>query len=35
MITAKKKKFYSSACSTVEEAVAARKELERIHWGIV
>jgi hypothetical protein len=34
-ITAKKKKFYSSACSTVEEAVAARKELERIHWGIV
>jgi len=31
-ITAKKKKFYSSACNTLEEAVAARKELERIHW---
>jgi hypothetical protein len=32
-ITAKKKKFYSGACSTVEEAAAARKELERLHWG--
>jgi len=31
-ITAKKKKFYSKACSTIEEAVIARKELERIHW---
>ena len=32
-ITANKKKFYSKACNTLEEAVAARKELERIHWG--
>jgi hypothetical protein len=31
-ITAKKKKFYSKACETIEEAAAARKELERIHW---
>jgi hypothetical protein len=33
-ITAQKKKFYSKACATVEEAVAARKELERLHWVI-
>lgn len=33
-ITAKRKKFYSKACDTVEEAAAARKELERLHWGI-
>jgi hypothetical protein len=34
-ITANKKKFYSAACNTIEEAIAARKELERIHWGVV
>lgn len=33
-ITAKRKKFYSRACDTVEEAAVARKELERIHWGV-
>ena len=33
-LTAQKKKFYSSACNTVEEAAAARKELERKHWGV-
>jgi len=33
-ITSKGKKFYSKACSTVEEAAVARKELERLHWGI-
>ncbi|MEY4720087.1 MAG: hypothetical protein RL563_2705 [Pseudomonadota bacterium] len=33
-ITHQKKKFYSRVCSTVEEAVAARKELERLHWGV-
>ena len=33
-ITAKGKKFYSAACNTLEEAAAARKELERLHWGI-
>lgn len=32
-VTVKKKKYYSKACNTVEEAAAARKELERIHWG--
>lgn len=32
-ITVRKKKYYSRACSTVEEAAAARKELERLHWG--
>ena len=31
-ITAKKKKYYSKACNTVEEAAAARKELERKYW---
>lgn len=31
-ITSQKTKFYSKACNTVEEASAARKELERIHW---
>lgn len=30
---AKKKKYYSRACNTVEEAAAACKELERKHWG--
>ena len=33
-ITSGKKSYYSSLCSTVEEAAAARKELERIHWGV-
>ena len=32
-ITIKKKKLYSKVFSTVEEAAAARKELERLHWG--
>jgi hypothetical protein len=29
-----KKSFYSKCFRTVEEAAAARKELERIHWGV-
>ena len=33
-ITCKKKKFYAKACDTLEEAVTARKELERLHWGV-
>lgn len=33
-ITVKKKKYYSKVFDTVEEAAAARKELERLHWGI-
>lgn len=33
-ITAQGKKFYSTACTSIEEAAAARKELERAHWGI-
>jgi hypothetical protein len=33
-ITVKKKKFYSRVFCTVEDAAAARKELERLHWGI-
>ena len=32
-VTVKKKKFYSKVCRTVEEAAAARKELELLHWG--
>ena len=32
-ITKDKKSYYSKLCNTVEEAAAARKELERIHWG--
>ena len=31
-ITAKRTKYYSKACNTVEEAATARKELERLHW---
>jgi len=31
-ITVKKNKYYSKACVSIEEAVAARKELERTHW---
>ena len=33
-ITVKKKKYYSKVFNTVEEAASARKELERLHWGI-
>lgn len=32
-ITANGKKYYSKVCSNVEDAAAARKELERLHWG--
>lgn len=32
-ITVKTKKYYSKACSTVEEAAVARKELEALHWN--
>lgn len=32
-ITVSGKKYYSKMCNTVEEAAAARKELERLHWG--
>jgi hypothetical protein len=31
-ITSQKKKYYSHACNTVEEAAAARKELEQRYW---
>ncbi len=31
-ITVKGKKYYSKMCRTIEEAAAARKELELIHW---
>ena len=34
-ITANRKKYYASVCDTLEEAVAARRELERLHWGAV
>ena len=32
-ITINRKKYYSGAKETLIEAVAARKELEKIHWG--
>jgi hypothetical protein len=32
-ITANKKVYYSKVCLTLEEAAAARKELERKYWG--
>lgn len=32
-ITANKRRHYSKVFATIEEAAAARKELERIHWG--
>lgn len=32
-ITTNKKKYYGKCRATVEEALADRKELERIHWG--
>ena len=34
-ITVGKKAFYSKCFVTLEEAAAARKELERLHWGVV
>lgn len=33
-VTVKKRSFYSKCFSTVEEAAAARKELERLHWSV-
>jgi hypothetical protein len=33
-ITVRRKKYYSKCFKTLEEAAAARKELERIHWGV-
>ena len=33
-ITVDKKAYYSKVVATVEEAAVARKELERLHWGI-
>lgn len=33
-ITVDKKSFYSKLSLTLEEASAARKELERLHWGV-
>jgi len=33
-ITAQGKKFYSKCFERLEDAAAARKELERIHWGV-
>jgi hypothetical protein len=33
-VTVGKKAFYSKCFKTIEEAAAARKELERLHWGI-
>lgn len=33
-ITIGKRSVYSKCFSTIEEAAAARKELERLHWGI-
>jgi hypothetical protein len=32
-ITVCKKAYYSKCFATIDEAVAARKELERVHWG--
>lgn len=33
-VTVGKKSFYSKCFKSLEEAAAARKELERLHWGI-
>ena len=33
-ITKGKKSFYSRVFGSLQEAIAARKELERIHWGV-
>lgn len=32
-ISVNSKSYYSKLCDTVEEAAAARKELEHLHWG--
>lgn len=32
-VTIKGKRYYSKVFSTIEDAAAARKELERLHWG--
>jgi len=32
-VTVNKKKYYSPVFSTIEEAAAARKGLEMLHWG--
>lgn len=32
-ITKNKKSFYSKVFSNIEDAISARKELERLHWG--
>lgn len=34
-ITVGNKAYYSKVMSTLEDAAAARKELERIHWGVL
>lgn len=34
-VSVSKKSFYSKCFQTIEEAAAARKELERLHWGVV
>jgi hypothetical protein len=33
-VTVNKKKYYSPVFSTIEEAAAARKKLEMLHWGV-
>ena len=33
-LTVGRKSFYSKCFATLEEASAARKELERLHWGV-
>lgn len=33
-VTVNKQSFYSKCFKTIEEAAAARKELERLHWGV-
>jgi len=33
-LTVKTKSFYSKCFPTIEEAATARKELERLHWGV-
>ena len=33
-ITHNRKKFYSKTFENKEDAIAARKELERLHWGV-
>jgi hypothetical protein len=33
-ITANKKKYYSKACDSIQDAAKARKDLELLHWGV-